>query len=164
MPDLLAHVFLSYGICLVLSWRWGWIDDRYITLGMVGSFVPDIGKVSLLLPDPFVERALGVPFSWNSFTTGGGVFVSLLIGVVLLASDQRRRGGAMLAVGAVVHLAADGLLLSPTGRTLPLFWPLAQYRLPSPGLYLSTQIEPTLVAGALAVAAWALDTYHFQGQ
>jgi hypothetical protein len=83
----------------------------------------------------------------------------VLIGVALLSSGGRRRGGLLLGVGAGSHLLADSLLLTPTGHSVQLFWPLAQYTVPSPGLYLSTQPEPTLVTGAIAGIVWTIHRY-----
>jgi hypothetical protein len=160
MPDLLAHAFIAYSVCRVLSWRYGWLDRQYVTLGMVGAFIPDLVKIKLVLPSWRVEQLLGIPFSWGSFTTGGGVLLSTLIGVVLLSTAERRRGGALLALGAATHLATDSLLLYPTGRTTQLLWPLSQYTTPSPGLYLSTQPEQTLVTGILAVLVWGVHQYR----
>lgn len=154
MPDLLAHAFIAYTICRLLSFRVSWLTTPYVTVGMVGAFIPDLVKIKLLLPSGVVEQILGVPFDWGSLATGGGALLSVLVGVVLLRSAERRRGGAMLAIGAGSHLLADGMLLTPTGRTVQLFWPVSQYKLPSPGLYLSTQPEPMLVTGALAAGVW----------
>ena len=159
MPDLLAHAFIAYALCRVLSWRVEWLTTNYVTLGMVGAFIPDIVKINLVLPSPVVERLLGVPFSWGSLATGGGTAISILIGIVLLSSQERRRGGALLAFGAASHLVADSLLLTPTGRSVQLFWPLVQYRVPSPGLYLSTQPEPMILAGVVAALVWGLDRF-----
>ena len=159
MPDLLAHAFIAYSVCRVLSWRYAWLTNHYVTLGMIGAFIPDLVKIKLLVPGWRVEQLLGIPFGWGSFTTGGGVLLSTLIGVVLLAATERRRGGSLLALGAVTQLAADSLLLTPTGRTTQLLWPLSQYTTPSPGLYLSTQPEPTIVTGVLAVLVWGTHRY-----
>lgn len=154
MPDLLAHVFIAYVVCRLLSFRVSWLTTPYVTVGLVGAFIPDLVKIKLLAPSGVVEQALGVPFDWGSLATGGGTLLSVLIGVVLLSSAERRRGGAMLAVGAGSHLLADSLLRTPTGHTVQLFWPVSQYKLPSPGLYLSTQPEPMLVTGAVAALVW----------
>lgn len=159
MPDLLSHAFIAYSICRVLSWRWEWVTSEYVTLGMVGAFVPDLIKIKLVLPAWRIEQMLDIPFDWGSLHTGGGVLVSVLVGVVLLASNERRKGAAMLGIGALSHLLADSLLLTPSGRTQQLFWPLLQYRVPSPGLYLSTQPEPTVVTGAVAAGVWFAHRY-----
>ena len=154
MPDLLAHVFIAYVICRLLSLRVSWLTRPYVTVGMVGAFIPDLVKIKLLLPSGVVSQALGVPFDWGSLTTGGGTLLSVLIGVVLLNSSERRRGGGILAIGAGSHLFADSLLQTPTGHTVQLFWPVSQYKVSSPGLYLSTQPEPMLVTGAVATVVW----------
>lgn len=160
MPDLLAHALLAYGICRLLSWRWTWITAPYVTAGMVGAFIPDMTKVSLLVPNTAIERLFGIPFDWGSLHTGGGVLLSILIGVILLQSTERRRAGSLLAVGAGSHLLADSLLRTPTSHTQQLFWPLSQYKVPSPGLYLSTQPEPTIAAGLFAATVWLLYRYY----
>jgi hypothetical protein len=154
VPDLLAHVFIAYSLGRLLSWRYDWMTTPYVTVAMVGAFIPDLVKLKLVLPDWWMQQLLGIPFSWESFTTGGGVLLSVLIGVVLLRSAERRRGGLVLAVGALSHLLADSLLLTPSRRTVQFLWPLSQYRVPSPGLYLSTQPEPTVLTGLVAATVW----------
>lgn len=156
MPDLLAHVFIAYSICRVASWRVEWLTTPYVTLGMVGAFIPDIVKIKLLLPSESIEAILDVPFDWGSLATGGGTLLSVCVGLVLLRSSERRRGGVLLAVGAGSHLLADSLLLTPTGRSVQLIWPLSQYKIPTPGLYLSTQPEPMILTGAIAFFIWGL--------
>ncbi|WP_248897013.1 metal-dependent hydrolase [Haloplanus halobius] len=163
MPDLLAHVFIAYSLCRVLSWRVPWLTTPYVTVGMVGAFIPDLVKIKLLLPSETMERVLGVPFDWGSLATGGGTLLSVCVGLALLASSERRRGGLVLGLGAGSHLLADSLLLTPTGRSVQLLWPLSQYRVPSPGLYLSTQSEPMLLAGGVAALVWVLDRCWFGG-
>lgn len=160
MPDLLAHAFLAYSLGRLLAWRYDWLTRPYVTLVMVGAFVPDLVKIELVAPDGPISRALGVPFDWGSLTTGGGVLVSTLVGVVLLSSAERRRGGGLLALGAGSHLLTDALLLTPSGRTIQPFWPLVQYAVPSPGLYLSTEPGPTILTGLLAGTLWAIDRYR----
>lgn len=164
MPDLLAHVFIAYTLCRLLSWRVEWLSTPYVTLGMVGAFIPDIVKIKLLVPSWRMEQLLGVPFSWGSLATGGGTVLSVLIGVILLASHERARGAGLLAVGAGSHLVADSLLLTPTGRTVQFLWPVSQYAVPSPGLYLSTQPEPTIVTGLVAGAVWVVHRYRIENQ
>lgn len=66
------------------------------------AFIPDLVKIKLLLPALTVGQALGFSFSWGSFNTGGGILLSILIGVILLSAPDRRRGGLLLAVGALI--------------------------------------------------------------
>lgn len=154
MPDLLAHVLAAYAVFRLAGLRWKWITRPYVTVGMVGSIVPDVMKVGILVDDSSIENLLGLPFSWFPLHTAGGVLVSCAIGGLLVESGERRRVFGLLVAGAGTHLLLDGLLRKPTGRSDPLLWPLTWYRPPTPGLYLSTEAWPTAAALVFAVAAW----------
>ncbi len=154
MPDLLSHAFIAYTACTLLALRYDWLDPRYVTVGMAGAFVPDVAKVDLVLDGAAVGDALGVPFDWFGLHTLGGATLAVLVGVVLAASDHRRRVGALLALGAASHLTADAFLLKAAGVSYPVLWPLTAYHPPTPGLYLSTDRWPAVVTGALALGAW----------
>lgn len=160
MPDLLAHALVAYTLCLALSWRYGWLGPAYRTVGMAGAFVPDITKAKLLLPSPVVAETLGLPFSWDGIHTLGGAFVAVLVGVALVVPRERRRVVALLALGAGSHLVADALLLKPTGHSYAVLWPLTRYHPPTPGLYLSTEPTPAVVAAVAAGAVWLLTRYR----
>lgn len=157
MPDLLTHVLIVYSACLVLSWRLAWLDQAYVTVAMLGAMTPDLSKINLLLPSWLVERWLSLPFSWTALHTVGGVALTILIVVTLVGSAYRKRVAALLAFGAGTHLLADAMLRSVTGRSFAFFWPLSAYAPPTPGLYLSTDPWPTVVAIVIAVAVTALD-------
>jgi membrane-bound metal-dependent hydrolase YbcI (DUF457 family) len=154
MPDLLAHALLAYSVCTALSWRYEWLTPAYVTAGMAGAFIPDMMKVVLVVPDAAVESVLGLSFSWSGIHTAGGATIAVLIGAVIVVPRERRRVGLLLAVGAGSHLLADALLLTPSGRSYDVLWPLLRYNPPTPGLYLSTHPGPTVVAGAVAVVVW----------
>lgn len=156
MPDLLAHAFLAYSLLRALSWRYEWITPPLVTAGMAGAFIPDIVKVKLVLPSATVEAFLGVPFAWDPIHQFGGTLICVLIGGALVTHRVRRSVLLVLALGAASHLMADALLLKVSGRSYAILWPLTQWRPPTPGLYLSTQPEPTIVTAALAVAVWGL--------
>lgn len=156
MPDLLAHAVLGYCLGTALSFRYDWLTPTYVTVVMAGAFIPDISKIYILVPDQAVADALGVPFSWFALHTLGGSAVAVLVGVVLVAGDERRRVLGLLSLGAASHLAADALLLTPTGFSKPMWWPVAHVGLPSPGLYLSTEPTPLFAASAVAVVLWAV--------
>jgi len=154
MPDLLAHALLAYAICTVLSVRYDWLTPAYVTAGMAGAFIPDVMKIVLIVPDAAMEAILGVPFSWSGIHTAGGALVAVLIGAAVVVPAERRRIGALLGVGAASHLLADALLLTPSGYSYGVLWPALRVHPPTPGLYLSTQPGPTVVAGAAALLAW----------
>jgi membrane-bound metal-dependent hydrolase YbcI (DUF457 family) len=163
MPDLLTHALLAYVLCTVLSWRYGWLSPGYVTVGMAGAFVPDLAKATILVPSPRVVAALDAPFSWYGVHTLGGAFVATLVGVVLVPPAERRRVFALLSLGAGSHLVADALLRWATGRSYALLWPLSGWAPPTPGLYSSADVWPSLAAGLLALTVWRLDVrWHRQ--
>lgn len=154
MPDLLAHALLAYAVARILSWQSDWLTAPYVTACMAGAFIPDLAKAELVIPNAVVEHLFHVPFAWFGLHTGGAVLVSVLIGVLIVVPRERKRVFLLLALGAGTHLLADGLLRTPSGRSYAMFWPLMRYNPPTPGLYLSTQPEPTVVAAAVALAVW----------
>jgi hypothetical protein len=164
MPDLLAHAFIAYTIATLLSWHYDWLTPAYKTILMAGAFIPDLTKIKLLISSGTVEQLLGIPFNWFALHTAGGALLSILIGVIVVAPGERRRTFALLSIGAASHLLADGLLLSPSGRSYAILWPLTRYHPPTPGLYLSTQPEPTLVAGFVAITTWVTTHYRTERQ
>ncbi len=121
---------------------------------MAGAFIPDMAKIDLLIDGNTIAAALGVPFSWFGIHTLGGSLIAVLIGVVAVATSERRRVAALLSLGAGTHLLADAMLVKASGQSYALFWPLTQYHPPTPGLYLSTDLWPSLVTAGLAMGAW----------
>lgn len=154
MPDLLTHALVMYIAVTVASWRVEWLTPAYVTVAMMGAMIPDTTKIRLLMPSHRVESALGIPFDWFALHTLGGSLVSVLIGAVLVPQEYRTRVVSLLALGAASHLLLDALLVNPSGRSYALLWPLTAYHPPTPGLYLSTDRWPALVAGALAALVW----------
>ena len=76
--------------------------------------------------------------------------------------DKARRPKTLLvlSLGAASHLLADLLLANASGRAFPILWPITRWQPPTPGLYLSTQPEPTIVTGLLAAAVWGVSRWH----
>jgi hypothetical protein len=127
---------------------------------MAGAFIPDLGKIRLLIPGNTVTVLLGIPFSWGPLHQFGGTVICILIGGVLVRKASRLRTVLVLSLGAGSHLLADALLLNASGRSYPLLWPLTRWRPPTPGLYLSTQPEPTVVTGVLAATVWGISVWR----
>jgi len=159
MADLLTHVLIGYAAATLLSRRYEWLTGTWVTIAMIGALLPDLDHVSMIVSAGEIHRALGVPFSWTVLQTGGGVLVTILVGTVLPV-EHRRRVFALLWLGAGLHLFADVLVRVPDGRSQSVFWPLTQYQPPSPGLYLSTDLWPLLVAAALAFGSWSVARYQ----
>ena len=159
MPDLLTHALVAYTIAVGLSVRYQWLTPPYVTVAMMGAFIPDLTKIRLLVPSWQLEAWLGLPFEWGALHTVGGTLVSVLIGVAVVRQTDRRRVFGLLAMGASSHLVLDSLLAFPAGRMKFVLWPLTTYRPVFDGLFLSTDRWPVVVAAGLAASAWYL-RYH----
>ncbi len=129
---------------------------------MAGAFIPDLTNIKLVINSGTVEQLLGIPFGWGALHTAGGALVAVFIGVTIVAPHERRRVFALLSVGALSHPLADGLLQKPSGHSCAIVWPLTQYHPPTPGLYLSTQAEPMLVAATVARVLHFVTRYRSQ--
>lgn len=153
MPDLLTHVLIAYALGTALSLQYDWLTPEYVTVVMLGSVVPDLTKIYLVVPSYRIEAWLGIPFDWFAIHTVGGVLVATAVGALCTTRDHRRRVFGLLLVGALLHLVLDALLIKVSGHMEPMLWPLTSYRPPTPGLYLSSDRWTIAVAGAFAVLA-----------
>jgi len=160
MADLLTHALAAYVIAVALSFRYEWITAPYVTVCMMGSMIPDMTKISLVLSSEQIEAGLGIPFDWYALHTVGGSFLSVLIGTVLVPSAYRKRIFALLAIGAASHLVLDAFLFKPSGFMSPMLWPLTDYQFSIDGFYLSSDRWPAFVSGVLAAIVWQAKRYH----
>lgn len=161
MPDLLTHVLVGYVLATLLSLRSDWVTPPLVTITMLGAMVPDLAKIHLVVPGSQVEALVGLPFDWFAIHKLGGALVAITIGALLTSSDHRRRVFLLLAFGAGSHLFLDALLLTPSGYSYAIFWPLSTYNPPTPNLYLSSDRWPALVSGVAAIIVWYLRYHRF---
>ena len=156
MPDVLTHVLVGYVVgSLVAEWR-DEVGPAGVTLVMAGALSPDFVKVKLLAPAPYVEAALGLPFSWAPIHAVAGATIVALVAGLLVGREYRRATVALVALGAATHLFLDGLLIKPSGYAAQLLVPFFDYRTPAGMLYLSSDRWLAAVAGVAAacVRAW----------
>jgi hypothetical protein len=156
MVDLLTHVLVAYALATALSIRYAWVRPQLVTVAMMGAIIPDLSRFSLLVAEETVTALFGIPFNWFGFHTLGGVVAASLVGVVLATEKYRSRVALLLLLGAGSHLVLDALLVKPSGIAAPLWWPLAAQGTPTPGLYLSTDRWPVLVAAGCAALVWVV--------
>ncbi|MDJ1430841.1 metal-dependent hydrolase [Halostagnicola sp. A-GB9-2] len=159
MAELLSHVLFAYALFTVASWRLEWLSKRWVPVAVVGAILPDLNRIGLLLGEPTIEAALGVPFSFDAIHTFGGVLV--LSGIGAIAFDRRRLlAYGILVAGALSHLLVDALKLYADGSAAAWLYPVTWYRHPSPNLYVSSDSGVLAVAGVLALSVWLIDRYR----
>jgi len=72
MPDLLTHALIGYIIATTASFRYDWLTPPWVTICMMGTFIPDLTKIKLVVSSYQIEQFLGVPFDWFALHTVGG--------------------------------------------------------------------------------------------
>ncbi|USZ71504.1 metal-dependent hydrolase [Natronosalvus halobius] len=156
MADLLAHVLVAYACFTVLGWRLEWLTRRWLAVGLVGSLLPDLNRIELIVSDTATEAALGVPLEFDAIHTLGGVVLLAVAGTLCFRHDHRRAFG-MLFAGALSHLALDALKVYADGFSGVWLYPLSWYRHPSPNLYVSSEPIVLFSAIVVATAVWWMD-------
>lgn len=154
MPDLLTHVLLAYVACTVAVRR-GWLDSRHVPLGMIGTAIPDVTKLYLVVDLDPLSTVVGVDLLWSAFHTLGPSIVLAAIGALLFARGERRIAFGLFAGGAAIHLFLDTFVVRADGLTPPYLYPLTWWRPPSGDLYLSSDPWLSIVSTSLAVVVWA---------
>ena len=161
MPDLLTHVLVAYVLATLLSFKYDWITPTMVTVAMLGAIVPDLTKISLVIPNARMEALLGIPFDWFAVHTVAGSVVAVAIGALLVRSEHRKRVFFLLLLGALSHHFLDAILINPTGYSYALFFPVTSYHPPTPGLFLSSDRWPAVVSALLAGMVWYLRYHRF---
>lgn len=160
MAEWLTHVLLAYALFTLLGWHIDWLDEKWVAVGMVGSLLPDLSRLGLVIPAELVHYLVGTEFSWGGIHTLGSVVLMAAIGALLFrTSQQQRRAFALLFGGAIAHMVVDlpqryadgNMLLNAYSSPIPTGHP------PTPGWYVSPDLW-TLGAGVLvALAVFVLD-------
>ncbi|MFP4000709.1 MAG: metal-dependent hydrolase [Thermoplasmata archaeon] len=157
MADLMTHALIGLTIGTILSWRYKKIGSPQITLIMVGTTLPDLIRIGLVLDPVKIEQVLGIPFSWTPLHTTGGVLIIIALGSLLTVPKDRKLLFVSLILGAGSHLFLDVLLITTSGYSYALFWPLIDVRPYTPGFYLSTDVWPAMVSGTVALLVRSAD-------
>ena len=163
MAEWVSHVCLAYALFTAAGWAVDWLDGRWVVVGIVGSILPDLDRLELVVSGDLITAATGVPFEWYGINTVGGAVVLSAIGALLFEHHRdRRRGFLLLLSGAFSHLLvdlpqryADGLML-----TNKYLFPLPPWRPPTPGWYVSADRWVAVVALLVALIVFGVDRYR----
>ena len=170
MADWITHVCVGYALFTVASWRLDWLNARWIVVGIVGSVLPDLNRIRLVVDGEWIEAALGVPFEWGGLHTLGGTLLMAAVGALLFEHEQdgrlidihQRRAFGLLLAGALSHIAIDLPQPYADGRLLTniYFFPVTSWRGPTPGWYVSADRWVAVLALAVAGAVFLADRYR----
>ena len=160
MADLFTHVLAAFVVFTLVGWAVEWLDRKWVAVAMVGTIFPDLSRISLVVDADAVEALLGVPFSWDMTSTLGGLLVISAIGAVLFGTARNRRVAfPLLLGGGLTHLFLDGLVAWADGHGEAALYPLTYWRLPTPGLYVSSDPRVLVTAVVCALVVFAADRY-----
>lgn len=160
MAEMLSHVLLAFALFTVVGWAVDWFDREWVAIGMVGSILPDLNRLGLVLDGYTVGQLLGIPFDWDGLHTLGGLVVLAAIGAVLFPSwRERRRAFGVLVAGGLSHLVVDAVKAWADGANGAYLYPLSWWRNPTPSLYVSADRWVLVIAATLALVALFVDRY-----
>lgn len=160
MAEWLTHVLLAYAAFRMLSWYVEWINDQWISIGMIGAILPDLSRLKLVIPSDIVTYLIGVDFDWFGLHTIGGIILLSGVGALLFRnSSDRQRAFVMLLGGSISHIIvdlpqryADGkMILNSYGFPFPLPRP------PTPGWYVTPDRWVVIVALVTASVVFFAD-------
>ena len=163
MAEWVTHVCLGYALFTVVGWFVGWVDDKWVAVGVVGSVLPDLNRLGLLISGETITAVTGIPFRWGGLNSIGGALLLSAIGAVLFATaKQQRRGFLLLFSGALGHLVVDLPQPYADGRMLTqqYLFPFPAWRPPTPGWYVSADRWVAVVALTVAVVVFLADRYR----
>jgi membrane-bound metal-dependent hydrolase YbcI (DUF457 family) len=160
VADLLSHVLLAFALFTTLGWAVSWLDRRWVAVGMVGSILPDLDMIELVLEAHAISQATGVPLDWEAIHTLGGVLLLAGVGALLFEErDLQRRAFALLVAGGVSHLVFDGVKAWADGANGASLYPFSWWRNPTPGWYVSSDWGVVVIATVVAGGVWIADRY-----
>jgi membrane-bound metal-dependent hydrolase YbcI (DUF457 family) len=159
MTDIFSHILIGYAVAAVISPRYDWFNDQWITVVLVGAMLPDLDKIGLVLSESVIQQTLGIPFSWEALHLPVGTLVVCGMLSVLAGDCYRRRVFGLLLLGAATHYLLDAFAVFTAGYSYPFLWPLWWQHFPAGGVYQSSDQLPVIIAGGVAAIVYLLRRY-----
>jgi hypothetical protein len=157
MPDLLTHVLGAYVLLTPVTWYVEWIDRRHVALLMIGSIVPDISKVRLVVGSSVVSDAIGQPWLWTGIHRIGPAGTLAAAGALGFERGRRLSGAGWLFAGVLLHLAFDLTVIRASAVAPPYLYPLTWWHPPAANVLLSSDLWPWMLTSVLAGVVWLVD-------
>ena len=163
MSEWLTHVFIAYAGFTILSWQLDRVTDRWIAVGVIGSILPDLSRLSLVVSPDIVEYLAGMDFTWAGIHTVIGVILLSAIGALCFAdSEDQYRAFVSLLGGAVSHLIVDLPQRYADGQMVldSYLSPIPVPRPPTPGWYVTPDRWVVGVAFVVALLVFGINRYR----
>jgi len=163
MSEWLTHVFIAYAGFTVFSWKLNWLTDRWIAVGVIGSILPDLSRLSLVVSPDIVEYLVGMNFTWAGIHTLIGVMLLSAIGALCFAdSEDQYRAFVSLLGGSVSHLIVDLPQRYADGQMVldSYLSPIPVLRPPTPGWYVTPDRWVVGVAFVIALLVFGINRYR----
>lgn len=163
MAEWLTHVLLAYGAFTVLSWYLEWINERWIAVGMIGSILPDLSRLELVISSDIITYFAGVEFTWSGLHTIGGIILLAGIGALLFRdSSEQQKAFLLLLGGALSHIIVDLPQRYADGKMIlsSYAFPIPTPRPPTPGWYVTPDRWVVIVACVTALIVFFADRYR----
>ncbi|MFW6375640.1 MAG: metal-dependent hydrolase [Thermoplasmatota archaeon] len=157
MADLLTHSLVAFSIGTILSWKFKRINAQFITILMIGSVLPDLTRIGLILESAIIENTFGVSFSWQPLHTIGGVIIIISLFTLFMDKKDNKYIFSLLSLGAISHLFLDAFLIKASGHSYTMFFPLTSHSPQMPGFYLSTDVWPVMITMTIAFIIYQID-------
>lgn len=162
MADWLTHVLVAYAVFRVASWFVDWLDERWIAVGLVGSILPDLSRLKLLIDSDAIAHLVGVSFDWSGLHTLGGIVLLSGIGAVFFReTTEQRKAFTLLVAGSLSHIVVDLPQRYADGNMIlnSYTFPVPTARPPTPGWYVSPDRWVATVALLTALTVFLLDRH-----
>lgn len=157
MPDLLTHVLVAYVVLTPATWWLPWLDERFVSVAMIGATVPDAAKLALVVDPSTVEAVLGLPFDWEAVHTLGPAATLAAIGTLCFGRGNRLRAFGCLLAGVCSHLLLDLTVVRAGGMAPPYLFPVTWWEPPAANVLSSSDPWPWMVTATVVIGVWTVD-------
>lgn len=162
MSEWVTHVLVAYAVFTILSWYVAWLDQKWVAVGMIGSILPDLSRLDLVIPSDVVAYFIGLDFTWDGIHTIIGILLLSMIGAFLFSDSlDQYRAFICLMLGGISHIIIDLPQRYADGRMIldSYMAPFSVPRPMTPGWYVTPNRWVAAVAIVMALLIFVADRY-----
>ncbi len=149
MADWLTHVLLGWAAVELVSFKYPRVQ-KFRAVVLIGSVLPDLGNLTMF----FGEAGSYISHYFTPLHSSFGILMLVLPISFFMRKGYRNTVFYLLALGAGLHLVADYLIVTLTGK-LPLLFPFSFERF-GYGIFLQGGWGFLIIAFILAVLSMTI--------